>query len=346
MSKLAVMPLDDYIDTCNAIRQKCGGAKLTSSELALKIDEVYKTGRKNVYSDFWDAYQHLGNRRNYLRAFYQFGWNDRTYNPKYDIICDSNYASAMFAWADIKETKVPIKIQGNVSTEDVFLGCDLLETIYKLDIDEYTGTFNRWFLYCSKLKNLTILGEIKNNGFNVSDCGNLTDDSLNNIIGSLKEFGETDTLIANIPDGQQRTPIEIAKGTIEEGKEYTWSYYDALYGGWVVNDRTAYPSTSEAWITSTAGEITVNGKNYRGFMAEFLNYPSQNEDPWAIYVYEDGGKIMVYADKDGEQNGSADVIRINQIQLFAKTITLGVTNLKKLSEAEIASATQKGWSIV
>lgn len=45
MNKFAVMPLNDYIDTCRILREKTGSAeKIKSGELATKIEEVYGTG--------------------------------------------------------------------------------------------------------------------------------------------------------------------------------------------------------------------------------------------------------------------------------------------------------------
>ena len=165
--------------------------EILSGALADKVKEtVYESGKLSKWNEFWNLYQNYGNRTNYLRAFYQLGWNDTTYNPKYPITADSNYADEMFAWSDITDTKVSVKITGGFNASNVFTGCQDLITIRSLNISEYSGTFSGWFVYCEKLKNLNIAGTIKND-FDVSYCTNLTNHSLLNILYALNNYAGT-----------------------------------------------------------------------------------------------------------------------------------------------------------
>jgi hypothetical protein len=49
------------------------------------VEKVYEAGKKSQYDEFWDNYQQNGNRSDYLQAFAGRGWDDDTFNPKYDI---------------------------------------------------------------------------------------------------------------------------------------------------------------------------------------------------------------------------------------------------------------------
>ena len=97
--KQATMPLTDYQNACDAIREKTGTTDLIKSgEMAEKImgisggsedgsyDEGFEDGKKSEYDAFWDAYQQNGNRTHYVDAFTQLGWTDVVYQPKYPII--------------------------------------------------------------------------------------------------------------------------------------------------------------------------------------------------------------------------------------------------------------------
>ena len=48
MSSKAVMPLQDYVDICKAIRKKTGSTDvIKANEIADKISEVFEAGRKD-----------------------------------------------------------------------------------------------------------------------------------------------------------------------------------------------------------------------------------------------------------------------------------------------------------
>ena len=89
----AVMPLSDYKDTCDKIREKTNITdKIKSGELADKVNEVYEKGKQAEYDNFWDNFQSNGTRKSYYNAFYGSFWKDEIFKPKYDIIPTNAYA--------------------------------------------------------------------------------------------------------------------------------------------------------------------------------------------------------------------------------------------------------------
>ncbi len=78
----AVMPIEDYKNTCDKVREKTGSEEtIKSGELAEKIDEVYLSG-------YFDLMQLKGRRSNYLNYFNSFDLN--YFYPKYDIRLSGN----------------------------------------------------------------------------------------------------------------------------------------------------------------------------------------------------------------------------------------------------------------
>ena len=106
----AVMPLSDYKNTCDVIREKIGKTdKIKSGELADKVTEVYEAGKASgggdsYYDAFWDTFQWNGNRKNYDYAFGGLGWRKDNFKPKYDIVPTS--AVHMFAYAKSDATTI------------------------------------------------------------------------------------------------------------------------------------------------------------------------------------------------------------------------------------------------
>lgn len=238
-----------------------------------------------------------------------------------------------------------IGLQADYSAEETFYNCPNLKRIACIRSDE-DMQYIRAFDNCSALEDITFNGTIGQNGLDFHWSTKLSHDSLMNIIGCLKDFRELTTFTKEVNlSYDSQTPTVITNGTLNEGEEYTWSYYDKQFPGWVVDNPSSYPSKEETWITSTATKIIVNGKEYIGFKATYLDYPAQAEGGYVIYVYQDGNEIKVYPEKGGYD--FIDTIKLNMLNApITKTITLGTENLAKLTDAEKAMATQKGWSLV
>jgi hypothetical protein len=146
-------------------------------------------GKQAEYDAFWDVYQNNGKRTYYHSAF-RTGWCDGIYNPKYPIVCNgNNSANTMFSYAAITDTLVPITISGNNAT--IFYGAGIV-TIHSLDMSGYTGTHQDWFTSCTKLANITMVGEIPQS-VNFKDCP-LTAKSLVSIVEHLSDTASGKTL--------------------------------------------------------------------------------------------------------------------------------------------------------
>ena len=171
-------------------------------KIAENEPKVYEAGYNMGLADretdannfFWDRYQHYGNRNSYSYAFFGTGWNEYTYNPQYKIYTEpeADRARYMFAWSSIVDTKVPIEINSGITSsgspfveECIFLGCKLLTTIRELYINDYKATYTRWFEGCENLTNITIKGQIKNNGFDIHWSKDLTAGSIDSIVRAL-----------------------------------------------------------------------------------------------------------------------------------------------------------------
>ena len=222
MSENAVMPLDDYINACDVIREKTGESDLIKSgEMAEKINNVFESGKQAKNEAFWDAYQSQGNRRKYANAFFGSGWDDETYNPIYPIVTsyeNANSGDNLFAWAYITDTKVDVIIDLPLSgvANGLFKECKNLVTIRNLDITNYYNYFTKWFLGCYMLQNLTLTGRIYNSGFDVSDCSYLTHDSLMGIINALENHSTASapyTVTLGSKNLEKLTDAEIVQAT-------------------------------------------------------------------------------------------------------------------------------------
>ena len=191
-------------------------------------------GKTDANNFFWDRYQHYGNRNSYSYAFFGTGWNEYTYNPKYTIYTESkaDRARYMFAWSAIVDTKVPIEINSGITPsgslfveECIFLGCKRLTTIEELYINNYNATYNRWFEGCESLTNITIEGQIKNNGFDIHWSKNLTAESIDSIVRALTT--DKSGLTITLPAGAYNRHAENYGASVTEAlwaeKRAYWS---------------------------------------------------------------------------------------------------------------------------
>lgn len=85
MSEYAVMPLTDFKNVCDTIREKNGTTdSIKSGEVAEKINEVYEAGKQAEWSDFWDGFQANGERTDYSGSPFR-KWTNAMFKPKYDM---------------------------------------------------------------------------------------------------------------------------------------------------------------------------------------------------------------------------------------------------------------------
>ena len=185
----------------DAIRDKTGGTEaLTLDDMAAEIPKVFEEGKQAEYDAFWDALQDYGNKegRNYHYKFCYNLCDDRTFNPKYPIICSeaNTSASNMFYYNTlITDTKVPIIVLGTNIAGFAYRAYRLV-TIRELNLNKNTKFNANSFQNCTALENFNVTGTIGQNGFNVQWSTKLNKASIESIINALsaKESGLTVTL--------------------------------------------------------------------------------------------------------------------------------------------------------
>lgn len=179
--------------------------KIKPSEFASKIDEAVARanndgyhnglgdGKREEYEDFWNTFQNNGARTKYSYAFYE--WQDETLAPLHNILCygGSNFMYRAFYNSNIKTIAKPIIVSGGSSQGQIFANAINLESVFLIDITEYTSTFTDWFLGCSKLKSLLWNGSINQN-LDMSDCQQLNGDSIYDTITHLYKSASGKTL--------------------------------------------------------------------------------------------------------------------------------------------------------
>jgi hypothetical protein len=164
--------------------------------IAENQQKVYDAGKQAEYDAFWDEVQNYGNRRKYQITFNGEGliWTDKTYNPKYPIICEkTGYYDAyrtFYQNRDITDIKVPIILNG-ADFYETFRGASAVKRIPSVTLNNVTRILYAFYA-CSSLEELSIYGLIEVNGFDVTDCTKLTRDSLMSIINALADKS-TDT---------------------------------------------------------------------------------------------------------------------------------------------------------
>ena len=211
---MAIVTTDDrhYRNIASTIREKTGtSTTYTPEEMPSGVSEVFDAGKKAEYDRFWDAFQNNGKRTNYDRAFYGEGWNETSYTPKYDMQPTS--ANQMFASSNVSGIEVTTVDFSKATTGDYLLyNCQKLTRVPTISLVSLSGlnntfawsgnivtidklvlksdgsqTFTTTFQSCGSLVNLTIVGTIGQNGFNVGGSPKLSHDSLMSIINALQD---------------------------------------------------------------------------------------------------------------------------------------------------------------
>ena len=199
MSKHAVMPLTDYINACNTVREKTGDTDvIKSGDLPQKIEGVYSKGYEEGEDAgdkaVWGVLLNNGKEKNHYYAFCYDRFDDKTWNPPYNIVTSNTSTggqSVFYSSGLITDIKVPIIVKG-INIRDIFYDCTLLKTIPLLSVTDKVTNYIDAFKGCSNLENITMSGTIGQN-ISFADCSKLTHDSLMSIINALKDYSGTTT---------------------------------------------------------------------------------------------------------------------------------------------------------
>lgn len=243
----AVMPLSDYKNTCNKIREKTASTdNIKSGELADKVAEVYEKGKQAEYDRFWDSFQKNGTQQKYQFAFGSTAWNDENFKPKYDLDKVDNlyfsfrqtgivnleecinkagikwdtskvragYLGYTFAECEYLQVLPEITVIEGGRLGWTFYGSRALVTIRKIKLLSDDCTFVDTFTNCIALENIVFEGVISND-IAFTKSTKLTKASIENIFSCLSDTtsGSTLTISKTAVNNAFETSEETADGS-------------------------------------------------------------------------------------------------------------------------------------
>lgn len=226
-------------------------------------DAVYEAGKKSEYDEFWDLYQQNGSRGVYHYAFAGYGWDDTTFNPKYNIdsknsvgmfmysritdleailnkcgitfnISNSSNYSALFSYS---ETKVIPELVCSARTSymgAMFRDCKKLHTIRKITLlDGFNANMTDVFKNCTALENITFEGFIPKNII-LAESTLLSKASIINIIEHL-----SDVVVSNQAATFSKIAIdnafETSAGAGDGSTSAEWQSLIATKSNWTIS---------------------------------------------------------------------------------------------------------------
>lgn len=359
MIKQAIMPLNDYVDICDKIREKTEIEDvITSGELSEKIDAVYEAGQAQGEREMWDYILDYGAKYDFNKAFSQTGFE--YIRPPYKIIPTYNYSLNQtfveakklkkveaayfdfskkqrggssqtglywtFATCPALEEVEDIGLQPDYSLSSTFVWCGKLKKIAMVRVDENT-LYDDPFNGCGNLEDIRFEGVIGQNGLNFRWNTKLTYDSCHSIFTHLKDFRTT--IVENYADADTgNRPYELATHALTEGDKYCLI---------CESDNAIYKA--EATVQSV--NVAVSGVSAMGLQFEFPQ-EEEGEVPLA-WVYQDGEKLM-YDSYFYRPNGKFTLIK-GATETRTITMPKAVKDNGNATPEDIAEATERGWTI-
>ena len=209
----------------------------------LLVEYYSSYGMNEEWNRFWDSYQDYGKRDYYLYGFSGYGWNDRTFKPKYDI--RPYYALSLFNEAKITDlaklleeagveldlsgitsggasifrsryiTRVPYFVMPNIKDTTYMFNGDLalrtIDGMYCNEINTHTSSF----VNCTSLTHCIFSGVIAND-INLQWSPLLDDESLISLVKCLAWETDGTKTITLHPDCWARAAelkFEIVEGS-------------------------------------------------------------------------------------------------------------------------------------
>ena len=341
--------------------------KLTT--IAENEQKVYDKGGSDTLKKVWDSIQSNGQRNtaghyNYSNAFNYQDWNEETFRPNYDIVLKAdtrglftycNFAGSLKKALDNAGVKLDTSKCVNFYT--IFYSMIGLTELPQLDLRKATGSLVNMIHYCPQLKRIDgvicsedtnfasstfgtqgvgaiedcIFSGVIGKSLKISQLTGLNHESLMSVINCLKDFGlvyynDNPTWTKGAFGGYIVQGYKITiNAEIIEGKEYTVRIKDNAYGDDEYECRDfdfLCDVSKQVGMTYTNGYLTVTFTAKETLNGEF--------------------EAGVITDSSTADLGS---IEIRQTPTTTKTLTLGTTLQAKLTEAEIAIATEKGWTV-
>ncbi len=218
--------------------------------VAENVPKVYEAGKKAQYDEFWDS---IPENPDGTYLFSGDMWNDITFKPKHNIV-PKNGANGLFynnACTNIKKTlndcgvkldlsrvtgmnngfsysnttELPeLDLSGMSTINSLFSNARQLVTIDGVILKD-GATFSGVFANCESLENITIMGTVSKNGFDIHWSTLLSAASLKSIIDALST--ETSGLAITLPTTAQAT-YDSANG------DGAWAQLVATKANWTV----------------------------------------------------------------------------------------------------------------
>ena len=260
----AVMPLLDYKNTCDKIREKTASTdNIKSGELADKVAEVYEKGKQAERDLFWDNFIARKNAENYLYAF--AFWTPDMFYPTKDITPKASCQHMFYYFGEIdlaeRLNKCGVKLDfsnvpdntthdrmynvfafsnitrigevnvSNASLSCAFYSCKKLKTIDKVIVSENTR-FNSDWTGCTALENITFEGTIAY-GLAFAQSTKLTKSSIENIFSCLSD----DTTDKNLTLSKTavNNAFETASGMADGSTSEEWLNLVATKPNWTIS---------------------------------------------------------------------------------------------------------------
>lgn len=254
------------------IRQKNGGTEplVFPDGFERGLDNICVAGEQSEYDRFWDYFQKSGTRTEYTFGFAGYGWNEKTFLPKYDMTPTRAYRMFYyFGQQQYTSTKyysdlVASLLQNNVTLD--FSKCTNLTCLFEYTLISRVGVistlgvsaldrifsnakittidklilkesgsqaFLSTFYKATQLTNLVIEGTIGRNGFNVQWSTKLSCDSIMSIIRALSgsSTGNTVTLSKVAVDQAFESKDGCADGSLTD----SWADVMASKDNWTFN---------------------------------------------------------------------------------------------------------------
>lgn len=264
-----IKDLKTQIENCNALgiaNLANQGVEVSENATTFEImQKIAQIPEDTFYDDFWDNYQENGNKTDYSYAFNGKGWNNVSFNPKYDIVPTKSNTGMFSAFGfsgsliELFEnqgiildtssstgfqnmflsataiTDIPELVISNngksVSMAGAFGTCLKLQKV-SIDIQSSVSSWANTFATCPELQELNIKGSIDINGFDVHWSTKLNKESLTGIINALSS--ETEGLTVTLSLTAVNTAFETSEGAEDGSTSEEWLSLTATKSNWAV----------------------------------------------------------------------------------------------------------------
>lgn len=225
-------------------------------------DAVYEAGKQAQYDAFWDMYQINGSRAAYMYAFAGYGWDDSTFNPKYNI--DSQNSVGIFMYSKITDLEALLNKCGitfNISKSinysglfaystvtvvpelvysanttyigSMFSDCKRLHTIRKITLpDGFNATMSDAFKNCTALENVVFEGVIPKK-ISLAQSTKLSKASITNIIDHLSTTASGQTV--TFSKTAVNKAFETSAGAGDGSTSAEWQSLIAPKSNWTIS---------------------------------------------------------------------------------------------------------------